>query len=470
MPAFLPKQRTEFKRNTKVFEVDLGSVLRFRCPEISSRTFNGYEGDMQLRVWLNAVLPSSLAEQINQTYLLLKQKEGGQSYEVYGYPLNAMLVFSSTEPVEYILCPVVLLQRNYPISSDTTDLGEVEQRAILNGVSGLSGASTAWIRGTGEMADLEMRLGDGTLTGLSIEWAMDVRSERSERENLDNVHLPASGARKTLSLGSETPWKISEALTDVSKFVGGLCTVNYAIKNASGEPIGPEKQFKFRIRGKNPQDGDVISHILGNPTYSRFAWAMVQHESRQSSKGAGRVYNQFNSGGPTRELPNFSGNYPKEDGWGIAQLDKPLGKRAKSRDVYDWKTNLATFQLELEQKQKNAVDYVNALRRFYEPQGLWEELPEPFVREGTVTTMSTLEAAVIQLYNGAAWLVEISKGKMIYDGPYTLIEHGGTRYISCWRFIPTNPRGARWEFKPNKNNYVYRVIRDEWEGNLWYQE
>jgi hypothetical protein len=197
---------------------------------------------------------------------------------------------------------------------------------------------------------------------------------------------------------------------------------------------------------------------------------MVQHESRQGARGIYRVYNQFNSGGPTKELPNFSGNAPKEDGWGIAQLDKPLGKPAASGEVYSWRKNLDKFQRELEQKQRTAELYVQALRSVYLPQGVWEELPEPFMRKGTITPMSSLEAAVIQLYNGAAWLVEIKDGKIIYDGPYTSKAHGGARYISCWRFNAQNPAGARWEFKPNKNNYLYKVVRDEWEGNLWYQE
>ncbi len=79
--------------------------------------------------------------------------------------------------------------------------------------------------------------------------------------------------------------------------------------------------------------------------------------------------------------------------------------------------------------------------------------------------MTALEAATIQLYNGAAWLVEIQNGVIVFDGPYTDTNHGGTRYISCWKFHPNKPSGQKWEFKRNRNNYVYKVIYDEYEGH-----
>lgn len=448
-------------------EVDFGSTVRLRCPSISSKVIQGYKGEERVSVRLSSVLPDGMKKQIDETYLLFKQKSGSPTCQLLGSPMEAVLIFNTDEKVEYILCPVVLLQRNYPTSQGTTDLGPSELRTILNTDNG---TSTAWIRGDAEMADLEIKIGDGSIGGLTVDWALDVRSERPERGTLDNLHLPAGGDAKILSLSSDKAWKLSEELNGIDNFVGGLCTVSYAIKSQTGDTLCPARDFRFRIRGKNPKDESVIDHILTHPSYSRFAWAMVQHESRQGARGTYRVYNQFNSGGPTRELPNFSGNAPKEDGWGIAQLDKPLGKRAASGEVYSWRKNLDKFQRELELKEKTAELYVQALRSVYMQQGIWEELPEPFMRKGTTTPMSSLEAAVIQLYNGAAWLVEIKGGKIIYDGPYTSTEHGGSRYISCWRFIPQNPAGARWEFKPNKNNYLYKVVRDEWEGNLWYQE
>jgi hypothetical protein len=132
--------------------------------------------------------------------------------------------------------------------------------------------------------------------------------------------------------------------------------------------------------------------------------------------------------------------------------------------------NLAKFQDELDEKTRTAAQYIDALRKFYSPKGLWEEPPATFLRQGTVTVMDRSEVAVMQLYNGAAWLVEISGATIKYDGPYTADTHGGSRYISCWRYHADYPAGRRWEFKPNKNNYVYKVVKDEWEGGLWYQE
>jgi hypothetical protein len=190
---------------------------------------------------------------------------------------------------------------------------------------------------------------------------LDVRTERPEREDLDDFHVPVSGTEKVVSLPSDQAWKISGVLSGRRRFAGGICNVTYTVKNPQGKALFPTGEFKFRIRGKNPRDEEVLTHIHNNPSHSRFAWAMVQHESRQSSKAGNRVYNQFNSGGPTRELPNFSGNAPKEDGWGIAQLDKPLGKRALSGEVYSWKMNLQMFQEELEHCVINIVCLLNVV-------------------------------------------------------------------------------------------------------------
>lgn len=461
----------ELSEPSKLFQQTLsdmrrGSTLRFKAPLLASKMFGNYLGDENLVVRFGAFSPQLSVNPIDEKYLLFKQGEDG-ILKFIGKANGAVLTFSATEKVEYVLCRIMVTQSNYPVTSDSTDFGTMEMRTIS---SGSSASAIAWIRGAAEMANLEIKLGDGRLAGLSVDWALDIVTERPERLEKDDVHLPVSQKEKAVSLPATQAWKITEALKAANKFVGGVCKVNYSIKNTSGEVLIPPAVYDFRIRGKNPRDEEVFSYMHSRPTHIRFSWAMVQHESRQTDAGVPRIFNHFNVAGSNKELPNFSGNPPAEDGWGIAQLDKPLGKSAVTEEVYNWQKNLDKFQKELDQKKQTAKNYMEALRKIYTPSGLWEELQESYVREGTETTLSTLEVAMIQLYNGAAWLVEIKDGKIIYDAPYTSDEFGGSRYISCWRFNPQNPPGERWEFRPNRNNYVYKVIRDEWEKKLWYQE
>jgi hypothetical protein len=466
-PAFLYRGLSSMRFNGESVNVEFGSVVRLRAPDIEQREFGSYLGDVNMNVYLSKILQAPLEKMFEDNYLLFKQRGDGSPAELVPFSRDALLTFSSGEKVEYILCPITLVQSNYPTSVGTTDLGFTQSQAIQNGTMG---QSTAWIRGTAEMADLEFKIGDGSVKGLRVDWAMDVQTERPERKQQDNIHLPLDKLNKFVTIPSESPWKLAPLLSGTQAFVGGLCSVNYRIKNVEGETLVAPRQFQFRIRGKNPMDGDVLQYINNHPTKSRFAWAIVQHESRQTAKGVSRVFNQFNSGGEKRELPNFSGNPTKENGWGIAQLDKPLGEPTDTGEVYSWKMNLAKFQRELDQKKTTAQQYVDLIRRIYAPQGLWEAPPAVFVREGTVTPMDSSELATMQLYNGAAWLLEVSGTTIKYDGPYTTDPHGGKRYISCWQYHADYPAGHRWEFKPNKNNYVYKVVKNEWEGGLWYQE
>ncbi len=415
----------ELREPDKLFQQTLsdmrrGSTLRFKAPGLASRVFGDYSGDESLVVHLGAFTPQLSVNPINEKYLLFKQGEDG-ALQFLGKGQGAVLSFSATEKVEYVLCRVMVTQSNYPVTSDSTDFGTMEMRTIS---SGSSASAIAWIRGAAEMANLEIKLGDGRLAGLSVDWALDIVTERPERKTKDDVHLPVSRNEKAISLPATQAWKIADALKAANKFVGGVCKVNYSIKDTEGKPLMPPAVYDFRIRGKNPRDEEVFSYIHNHPTEIRFAWAMVQHESRQSDGGIPRIFNHFNVAGSNKELPNFSGNPPAEDGWGIAQLDKPLGKSAVTEEVYNWQKNLDKFQKELDQKKQTAKNYMEALRKIYTPSGLWEELQESYVREGTETTLSTLEVAMIQLYNGAAWLVEIKDGKIIYDAPYTSDEFG----------------------------------------------
>lgn len=358
---------------------------------------------------------------------------------------------SPDESEVYLLVPFQLKQSNYPTAHDSTDLGPAKSRQIDT-------ERDAFIAGLPEMARLEATILSGALGGVSVEWRMEVKSERPERGTKDNYRIPQTDETDVVSLPIGQPWNLYDYFVAPAAFFGGDCDLFYRIKGPAGY-LDSERSLHFRIRGKNPTDADAKGYIESTQGVYRFAWAMVQQESRGDKTD--RVFNQFNPSGPWKERPFFG----PPDGWGIAQLDRPFGVSASTAEVYSWHVNIQTFYLELAQKQAFATSYFNALKNYYLPRGKWEEPPTSFVRTGTATSMTALEAATIQLYNGGAWLVEIHNGVMLYDGPYTDDSHGGTRYISCWKFHPNKPSGQKWEFKRNQNNYVYKVIYDEYEGH-----
>lgn len=122
---------------------------------------------------------------------------------------------------------------------------------------------------------------------------------------------------------------------------------------------------------------------------------MVQHESRQGN----RCYNQFNSGGDgpgNLERPNFGA----PDGWGIAQLDKPLGVSASTTEFYEWKKNVDKFFLELDEKE--AVTNRSA------------NLPTSYTITGTNTSYSAKQLSTMILYNGGKrhTIVPLSTGQL----------------------------------------------------------
>jgi hypothetical protein len=358
------------------------------------------------------------------------------------------------------LLPVELTQTNYPISEDSTDFGSNAEKIIDNEI--------AYITGAPEMPKLQIQIGHGGLFGLNVKWWMTLTSERFERGTKDDVQIP-SPQIGPIVLPIDQPWRIDNYY---SGFVGGKATIHYVIQNTSGASLTPEQLFEFKIRGKNPKDADARTYIQATEGSYRLGWAIVQHESRQTVNGVDFIYNEFNAGGSLKELPNFSGNYPREDGWGIAQLDRPLNVSASTAEVYSWHDNLSKFYAELGQKQSFAITYVNALRSVYQRLGTWEGPPLDFVRPGTSTHLSALEAAVIVLYNGASWAVDISNGAVIYSGPPSVPKQGGTRYLSCWEFHPDNASGSKWTFHENSTNpeYLFHVIYTEFEGHETHEE
>jgi hypothetical protein len=439
----LPQDQTNRVATTLTLKVDPtgGSVTldQHGLTDLKIYTNEALQQELPIpKTWTNGDTPPSILYMVGSSSSTNLQSAQGTLDLTYKANLAASgAEYSVKDTVGVTLLPVELKQLNYPKSTDTTDMGQTESKVI-------GADQVAYITGAPEMPKLEMSLGGGSLSEMTVEWKIEIKSERTERGTKDDKTYPSSGYKP---LPSNQPWKIHEE--SGSDFVAGKAKVFFKING------GTENTFEFKIRGKNPKDADAKGHIQSTQGQHRFAWSMAQHESRQGQ----RVYNNFNSGGSTAHLPN----YGPPDGWGLAQLDEPLGVSASTTEVYSWLKNVQTFYAELNEKQQFAQAYFNKIQSIYP--GQWEAPPQNWTRQGTTTQMSALEAAVIQLYNGAAVVIWVKNNQIVSSST-----QGAVAYLSCWRFHPNNASGQKWEFVPNSNNYVYKVIRDEFEGNTGTQE
>ena len=331
---------------------------------------------------------------------------------------------------------VELKQWNYPKSTDTTDMGQTESKVI-------GADQIAYITGAPEMPKLEISIGGGSLSGMSVEWKMEIKSERTERGTKDDKKYPSSGYK---SLPSNQPWKIHEEFG--SDFVAGKAKVFFKING------GTENTFEFKIRGKNPKDADVKGHIQSALSAYRFAWAIAQHECRSVS----RVYNQFNPSGSLKELPFFGG----PDGWGLFQIDRSsdAGGFTTTEETYSWRENCDSGLEKLNQKKEVMERFFRWIKNKWGADARWEEPPATWTISST-NIFTPLELGTIVLYNGASGI-----------SAYTAQDdQGNSRTISTpWKFDPTRASGARWYFDDNVNNYTQKVVHDEWEAGLSVSE
>ncbi len=70
--------------------------------------------------------------------------------------------------------------------------------------------------------------------------------------------------------------------------------------------------------------------------------------------------------------------------------------------------------------------------------------------------MTSMEAAIIQLYNGAG---EVKRLLGPNQPPNTPMNRRPW-YRSCWEFSENNAPGDRWDFAANQNNYVHRIVQE----------
>ncbi|MBX7157111.1 MAG: hypothetical protein K1X66_01810 [Verrucomicrobiae bacterium] len=330
-------------------------------------------------------------------------------------------------PKAVVMLPVELKQLNRPTSQDTTDMGESEEKII----KAQGPDNVAYITGKPQMPKLEARIGKGSFPGMMVEWRMEIKTERPERNTKDDMNIPEDG---TIEIPMSEPWKIYDSFTGKTEFVGGKCTLYYHIKDAQNKYLGPEQKFEFKIRGKNPKDDEAKNYIENHQGQFWYAWAIAKHESRQGNQ----IYNQFNNASdPPKEQPNFG----PPNGWGIFQRDDTDGGiYVDTKQVYSWKENNTVAIEELDQKKDYGDSYIDGLKN----NPAWEE-PQIFSVEGI--GVSGRHALAITLYNGG----------------------GGKSRAQILPFYPNNLPGQRWGFSPpnapNSNEPYINKVMKEYKGN-----
>jgi hypothetical protein len=357
-----------------------------------------------------------------------------------------------------LLAPFAVSQSNYPVPStadSSTDSGATTATQVITG-AGATENGIALITGAPAMPQLTAQIMGFSGGGMTVDWRLAVTSERTERGTKDNIFLPvqageggSGGPGIVDNVPINTAWDISgDYLMSPQSFFGGKVTIYYRIKKADGTYIEPSEQTltTFKIRGLNPLDATAKNFIVtglaggANSDVFQFAWAIVQHESREGNK----VYDQFNPSGSTAELPD----YGAPDGWGIAQLDHPLGVSANTEEVYNWQLNLSKFYQEIDQKIAAQQRFFAAVAAAY-PTDTDAQNPPTTPLYGQ--SMTALAAGAITLYNGA--------GAPPGGTPCPTTVLGGVSYQNPWTFTSTPPTGQpKWVYHPNGYDYLHQVV------------
>jgi hypothetical protein len=117
---------------------------------------------------------------------------------------------------------------------------------------------------------------------------------------------------------------------------------------------------------------------------------------------------------------------------------------------------VSTFYGELAEKGEAQQRFFNAVATAYPNDAEAQSPPTLFTPSNCITSLTAFEAGMITLYNGAAGC------------PVTNL--GGIQYQNPWTFDPMQPTGQKWQYHPNEYNYLFKVIHDEFEGNLASKE
>jgi hypothetical protein len=305
----------------------------------------------------------------------------------------------------------------------------VELRA--NGVVLNSNNPYVYIDATPAMPQLTAKLKPDGLAG-NVNWKLKIEYGRDNRNDVDL--FPANGST---TLPANTIWSITPELATTLR--GGKATITWELVG-----VTTPQSYVFHVRGRNPSESEAASEIGADPWYGK---AIARNESDQPHQH--RYYSQLNEIGelgPEWMHSKYCPNWGPPHGWGMMQLELPYSASASA--LWDWKTNVSVGLYVMSIARSDAQSYFEAIKRTFPDE--WEEPPTatPF---GASTTLSALDAASIQLYNGAA----VVRGDLLQpDGVHTSV------YRSSWEFSETAPAGSRWTFVENENDYVEKIVRE----------
>jgi hypothetical protein len=290
----------------------------------------------------------------------------------------------------------------------------------------LSNNGYTFISATAQMPDVTAKILPEEAP-VSPEWSCSIVFDRPNRN--ENKSFPSSNEE----------WSLRTA-------TGGTCYGGQATLTATLSDVTLTNIF--HIRGINPSEAEAETEIGDEPFYAK---AIARHESGTQNN---RTYLQFNDIGESGTLTlgtnyltdlKYTPNRSSDGmGWGMFQLTNP---EPSTDEVWNWKSNVSGALQRMERKETDAQSYFNAVQRTYTNE--WEIPPTSYIPPGCSTSLTALEAATLQLFNGGAVREDLLT-------PY------GTPdlYTSCWRFLPNNPSGQRWEFVANSENYVWKVINE----------
>lgn len=382
----------------------------------------------------------------------------GINYSVTQIPSSLGGVFYLT-PGHYLFTAKLSISGTAPLKGYSDDgivmfahLGSGAIQVIdSNDGSQIQNGGTAWITGSDPplMPALQATFPSPTAAILPINW--EFKSMYAPRKLLDDQLF-------TDLLGSDQPWviPITDSATSPPEtyFFGGDARV-------SGSMSGyPTQGLMYHIYGKNPDPAVAKNYITANEGIHWYAWAIAQKQSRVGKT----VYNQFTAKG----LPTFVA----PGGWGMYKIE-PLGKSTPvSTDVvWNWETNVEAALNIMDEKRTIAEQFFSLMQNNYGNSPDWESPPTTFVPPGTHTSMSPVDADTITLYNGAGgcnaarlWVDQETGQEILKIGGTCPKGANPIPINSCWRFNPHASTGNKWKCIPNSNNFLYKVIHDEYEG------
>ena len=321
--------------------------------------------------------------------------------------------------------PLKVVQANWPDSDTATDNGRRHPKRILRD-------GVAYVTGEPAAPALTARF-QGLPDFVEVGWKLDLTTERSERNTLDDRHVPATGW--IVKPGDEA-WDIAAELNEI---VGGT---NILSTSVNGTPVG---SFRHFIRGKNPLDEDVEAFIRANVPSpdDEIYLAIARHENRWGRY----VYNQFNAG-PASCIETL--NWGKPSGWGIGQIDRSgtQGGFVTTAEAWNWKVNVLSGRDLFLAKVGYQTTFINRFRRQYGTDPNWVEPDSAYVHvPETGIALPAAKWGGIVLYNGTNGVP-----------PSTADGH---KFVSPWTFTPANG----WHLWDNENSYARKISIEMYRGN-----